>query len=133
MEDFNELNMENLDEAPSQPKPRGVFGMLFSNMTSDMKFIGIYYIISGVLASLSIIGAIVGIPLLISGLRLREAADELNTFRSTNDSSSLRRGFELQGKFFRIQKIIIIVTIVIVALYIIGIIFFLGSVFSGGY
>ncbi len=133
MEDFNELNLENLDETPSQPKPMGMFGMLFSSMTSDMKFIGMFYIIYGVFVSLSIIGAIIGIPILISGLRLREAADELNTFRSTNDSSSLRRGFELQGKFFRIQKIIIIVGIVIAVLYIIGIIIALGSVFSGGY
>jgi len=133
MEDFNELDLENLDTTPSQPKPMGIFGMMFSSMTSDMKFIGMYYIITGVLASLSIIGAIFGIPILISGLRLREAADELNSFRSTNDSSSLRRGFELQGKFFRIQKILIIVGLVIAALYIIGILFFVGSLFSGGY
>jgi hypothetical protein len=133
MEDFNELNLENLDEVPKQPKPMGMFGMLFSSMTTDMKFIGMFYIIYGVFTSLSIIGAVIGIPLLISGLRIREAADELNTFRVTNDSSALRRGFELQGKFFRIQKIIIIVGLVIAALYIIAIFFFLGSVFSSGY
>lgn len=128
MEDFNDLN---LDEIPEQPKSLGVFGIMFNRMTSDMKFLGIFYIVYGVLASLSIIGAIIGIPLLISGLRLREAADELNSFRGTNDSNYLRRGFELQGKFFNIQKIIIIVGIVITVLYIIGIIFFLSSVFSG--
>jgi len=133
MEDFNELKLDNLDAVPSQPKPMGMFGMLFTNMTTDMKFIGMFYIVYGVLTSLSIIGAIIGIPILISGLRLREAADELNSFRGTNDSSALRRGFELQGKFFRIQKIIIIVGIVIAVVYVIGILFFLGSVFSGGY
>jgi uncharacterized protein DUF5362 len=128
MEDFNDLN---LDEIPVQPKSLGVFGMMFTRMTSDMKFLGLFYIIYGVLASLTIIGAIIGIPLLISGLRLREAADELNSFRTTNDSGYLRRGFELQGKFFNIQKIIIIVGIVITVLYIIGIIFFVGSAISG--
>ena len=127
MEDFNEIKM---DDIPEQPKPIGMFGEMFSKMTSDMKFLGIFYIIYGVLASLSIIGAIIGIPLLISGLRLREAADELNSFRGTNDSSYLRRGFELQGKFFRIQKIIIIVGIVITVLYVLGIVFFLGSFIS---
>ena len=128
MEDFNNLN---LDEIPEQPKPLGIFGVMFTKMTSDMKFLGMFYIIYGVFVSLSIVGAIIGIPLLISGLRLRSAADELNTFRSTNDSNYLRRGFELQGKFFNIQKIIIIVGIVITVLYIIGIIFFLGSAITG--
>ncbi len=128
MEDFNNLN---LDEIPEQPKPLGVFGVMFTKMTSDMKFLGMFYIIYGVLTSLSIIGAIIGIPLLISGLRLRSAADELNTFRSTNDSNYLRRGFELQGKFFNIQKIIIIVGIVIALLYGVGIIFFLSSAVAG--
>ena len=89
-----------------------------------------FYIIYGVFASLSIIVAIIGIPLLISRLRIREAADELNSFRGTNDSNYLRRGFELQGKFFRIQKIIIIVGIVITVLYILGIAFFFGSLIS---
>ena len=102
MEDFNELK---IDDIPEQPKPMGIFGRMFSRMTSDMKFLGMFYIIYGVFASLSIIGAIIGIPLLISGLRLREDADELNSFRGTNDTSYLRSGFELQGKFFRIQKI----------------------------
>ncbi len=127
MEDFNEIKLE---ETPEQPKPMGVFGIMFSKMTSDMKFLGMFYIVYGGLACLSIIGAIVGIPLLISGLRLRESADELNSFRDTNDSSFLRRGFELQGKFFRIQKIIIIVGIVITLLYIVGVFFFLGAVIS---
>ncbi len=128
MEDFNNLN---LDEIPEQSKPLGIFGVMFTKMTSDMKFIGMFYIIYGVLTSLSIIGAIIGIPLLISGLRLRSAADELNTFRGTNDTNYLRRGFELQGKFFNIQKIIIIVGIVITVLYVVGIIFFLGSAITG--
>ncbi len=77
MEDFNNVKLEDVSE---QPKPLGLFGMLFTRMTKDMKFLGMFYIIYGVLTSLSIIGAILGIPLLISGLRLREAAAELNSF-----------------------------------------------------
>ena len=128
MEDFNNLNV---NETSEQPKSTNVFGMTYNRMTSDMKFMGTFYVIYGVLSSLSIIGAIIGIPLLISGLRLREAANELNLFRNTNDSNYLRYGFELQGKFFNIQKIIIIVGIVIFTLYILVIIFFLGPTISG--
>lgn len=122
MEDFNDLHIE--EESIPQSKPLGMFGMLFTKMTSDMKFVGMFTIVYGVLTSLSIIGAIIGVPLIFAGLRIREAADEFNTFRLTNDNNSLKRGFELQGKYFYIQKIIIIVGLILTALYIIGIIAF---------
>lgn len=122
MEDFNDLHID--EESIPQPKPLGMFGMLFTKMTSDMKFVGMFTIVYGVLTSLSIIGAIIGVPLIFAGLRIREAADEFNAFRLTNDNNSLKRGFELQGKYFYIQKIIIIVGLILTALYIIGIIVF---------
>jgi len=122
MEDFNDLHID--EESIPQSKPLGIFGLLFTKMTTDMKFVGMFTIVYGVLTSLSIIGAIIGIPLIFAGLRIREAADEFNAFRLTNDNSSLKRGFELQGKYFYIQKIIIIVGLVLTALYIIGIIAF---------
>jgi len=127
MEDLNDLNSVELNE---ETKPLGVFGFKFNRMTSDMKFMGMFQIIYGVLTSLTIVGAIIGIPMLISGLRLREAADELNTFRSSNNVDALRRGFELQGKFFNIQKILILIGIAIFVLYIIIVIFFFGLMFS---
>ena len=132
MEDFNELNIE--ENSIPQPKPLGLFGMLFTKMTSDMKFVGMFTIVYGVLTSLSIVGAVIGVPLIFAGLRIREAADEFNAFRLTNDNNSLRKGFELQGKYFYIQKIIIIVGLVLTALYVIGIVIFgvamIGSVNS---
>ena len=128
MEDFNELNME--ENSVPQPKPLGLFGMLFTKMTSDMKFVGMFTIVYGVLTSLSIIGAVIGVPLIFAGMRIREAADEFNAFRLTNDSDALRRGFELQGKYFNIQKIIIIVGLILTALYIIGIFIFGIAMYS---
>lgn len=122
MEDFNDLHID--EESIPQSKPLGIFGLLFTKMTTDMKFVGMFTIVYGVLTSLSIIGAIIGVPLIFAGLRIREAADEFNAFRLTNDNSSLKRGFELQGKYFYIQKIIIIVGLVLTALYIVGIIAF---------
>ena len=41
-----------------------------NKMTGDMQFVGIFYIIIGALQCLSIIGAIVGIPLIICGLQI---------------------------------------------------------------
>ncbi|MEN8191975.1 MAG: DUF5362 domain-containing protein [Bacteroidota bacterium] len=130
MEDFNDLHIEEEPAPQHQGNPLGVFGMLFTKMTTDMKFVGMFTIVYGVLTSLSIIGAIIGVPLIFAGLRIREAADEFNAFRLTNDNVSLKRGFELQGKYFYIQKIIIIVGLVLFALYLIGIIIFGITMFS---
>jgi hypothetical protein len=53
-------------------------------MTANMRFVSVFYIIVGVLYSLTIIGAIVGIPLIISGLRLKESADAFTNFAYSN-------------------------------------------------
>jgi hypothetical protein len=106
-----------------------------SKMNSDMKFVGIFYIIIGAFYCITIIGAIVGIPLIISGLRVREAADSFNIYLNSNDTAFLERGFEKQGSYFFIQKVFMIIALVLIALYLI---FFLAfglsmiSSFKGG-
>ncbi|MBU2494273.1 MAG: DUF5362 domain-containing protein [Bacteroidetes bacterium] len=138
MDDFNDIKIEggdlgNEQEARQQQntyQPPSYFQIAFLKMTKDMRFIGLYHIITGAIACLSIVGAVFGIPIIFIGLRMREAADQFDIFKSTNNAQALRRGFELQGKFFNIWKILIIVGIVLVVLYIIGIIFFFSYLFT---
>ena len=101
---------------------------IISKNNSDMKFVGMYNIIVGALACLSIIGAIVGIPIIIAGIRLRESADSFEEYMSSSNSASLQRGFERQQRFFFIQKVFIIIGIVFFCLYIL---FFIGILMSG--
>ncbi|MFZ0454508.1 MAG: DUF5362 domain-containing protein [Ignavibacteriaceae bacterium] len=101
-----------------------------NKMTGDMQFVGIFYIIIGALQCLSIIGAIVGIPLIICGLRLRESADSFRGYLTTNDTGMLENALERQSRFFFIQKILLIISIVIFVLYIIFIIVFGISMFT---
>lgn len=126
MEDFNDIHIESSGESFEQPKskPTGVFGFLFNKMTSDMKFVGLFTIIYGALTCLSIIGALIGVPLIFAGLRIREAADEYKFFQASNDLQALRRAFEKQGKYFNIIKILIIVGLVLTVLYIVFILIF---------
>ncbi len=128
MDDFNDINIEsgNLDneQINQPPKSMGAFGIIFSKMTSDMKFVGLFTIIYGALSCLSIIGAVIGIPLIIAGLRIRESADEYSFFQTTNDNKALRRAFEKQQKYFNILKILIIVGLVLFVLYIVFIMIF---------
>ncbi len=89
------------------------------DMARDMNFIGIVTIISGAIACLTIIGAIIGVPIIISGLRLREAATAFMAYHDSSNSNTLMEGFERQGRYFFIQKVITMVGIVIGVLYLI--------------
>jgi hypothetical protein len=111
-------------------KPPSEFQYLFDKMTGNMKFIGMFTIIYGGFICLSIIGALVGVPLIIAGMRIREAADQFKIFKTTNNTGAMRSGFELQGKYFHILKVLIIVGTVITIIYIIFIIYFLSSLIN---
>ncbi len=89
-----------------------------NKMAGDMNFVGMFYIIIGALECLTIIGAIVGIPLIISGLRLRESSDSFRMYLNAGDSSMLERALERESRFFYIQKIFIIISIALFVLYI---------------
>lgn len=93
-----------------------------TKLNSDMRFVGMFYIIIGALYSITIIGAIMGIPLIISGLRLRESADSFSSYLLSADNNMLERALERQERFFFIQKIFIIITLVVMVLYVIAIV-----------
>src|SRR3989304_7182690 len=80
-----------------------------SKLSSDMRFVGIFYISVGALYSITIIGAILGIPLIISGLRLRESSDSFLSFMLSSDNNMLERALETQSRFFFIPNIFIII------------------------
>ncbi len=127
---MNDLNDFQVEDSTNPPKPFSEFGFLFSQMTKDMKFVGMFTIIYGALNCLSIIGAIIGIPFIFIGLRIRDSADYFEAFRLTNDKRALTNAFEAQAKFFRISKIIIIVSVVLGILYLIGVIVFFSYIFN---
>lgn len=125
MEQFDDLNLSS--EQTTSIKPPSHFQFLFEKMTSDMRFVGTFTIIYGVLCCLTIIGAIIGVPTIIIGLRIRESADQFSVYRMSNNASALKQGFELQGKYFRLIKILIIISLVFTALYIVFIIYLFTS------
>ncbi|MGK9475306.1 DUF5362 family protein [Melioribacter sp. OK-6-Me] len=123
MDEFSELNIEET------PQPVNLFKLNFEKMIRDMRFVGIFLIIYGTLTCLSIIGAIIGIPIIIIGLRIRESAEQFEIYKLTNQSAALRLGFELQGKYFRLAKIIIIVSLIFTIIWFVIIFGFLISSF----
>jgi hypothetical protein len=101
-----------------------MFQITLNKMIRDMNFLGMFYIIIGAIYSLTIIGALLGIPFIISGLRLRESANSFSSYSASSDTFSLEQALERQGKFFFIQKILIIITIVLSVLSLIFMIIF---------
>ena len=88
---------------------------VITQMVKNMKFLGGAHVVMGALNCLSIVGAIIGIPMLISGLRLREAADNFDGWLD-QEEGALLRALEKQGRFFSIQAIILIVGLVLTVL-----------------
>ncbi len=115
MDQLDSINLESEDTF----KPPTFFQMIFTQMIKDMKFVGMFVIIMGALNCLSIIGAIIGIPYIFIGMRIREAAEQFEIFKMTNDARAMRAGFELQAKYFKIIKILIIIGLVLMVLGII--------------
>lgn len=111
--------------------PTTMMQQMIIKMCGDMKFMGIFTIIVGAINSLSLIGAIIGIPLIFAGMRLNEASENFKSYAFSQDENILSQGFEKLGKYFYIYKIITIVGIILALLYIIGIIFFFAFFAEG--
>jgi hypothetical protein len=115
--------------------PASMFHFTISKMIGDMNFVGIFYIITGALYCLTIIGALVGIPIIISGLRVRESASHFQGYLVSDDPMALEQAIERQSKFFFIQKVLMIITMVLFVLYVILVAVFIGFIltyFEGG-
>lgn len=95
-----------------------------NKMARDMHFVGLFVIIYGILACLTIVGMIIGIPYIFVGLRFREAADEFTKYAESRNEENLLTAFIRQGRSFFIIKILVIVGLVFLALYIVGMIMF---------
>ncbi|MCX7874882.1 MAG: DUF5362 domain-containing protein [Melioribacteraceae bacterium] len=114
---MDELNEIKIEEQPNQYKPPTQFQLMFDKMTNDMKFVGMFTIVYGVITCLTIVGALIGIPTIIIGMRIRESAEQFYMYRLTNNPASLKLGFEIQGKYFRIIKILIIIGLIFMIIY----------------
>ncbi|HKI78773.1 MAG TPA: DUF5362 family protein [Ignavibacteriaceae bacterium] len=101
--------------------------VLYGRLSGNMKFVGIYYMIMGVISSLTIIGAIFGVPMFIAGSRLRDAGENFLLYQQNKDNDTLNRGFNLQNSSFFILKVFIIIGIVFMVFYLIAIFTFLSS------
>lgn len=96
--------------------------MSIDTMTGNMRFYAIMSIVYGVITCLTIIGLPFGIPIIFSGIHLRESADHFKTFSNTKNMGDLKSAFDRQNKFFFIYKVLTIIYLALTVLYVIFII-----------
>ena len=101
-------------------------GLGFGDTLGNMRFMGWMGLIYGILTCLSIVGAIVGIPLIIASNRFLGGIKRFENYRHDRSEAELRAGFEDLGSSFKTLKILSIVYIVLVACYI-GLMIMLGG------
>jgi hypothetical protein len=111
-------NAEGTSSPSSDPK-YPVFLHNVSNMTRYMRFFGIYAIVVGIIYCLGIVTAIIGIPVLKAGVRLRESATAFDAYVLSNSFDDLARAIEKQTRSFFIGYVLLIVGLVILVLYLI--------------
>ena len=97
-------------------------------MSGDMRFVGLMYIIFGAFACLSILGAVIGIPMILAGLRARESGDAYDAY-ATGDGGALVRAFGGQAGCFKMLKVMVIIQLICIALYFL---FIIAMIAMGG-
>ncbi len=105
------------------------FNSNLTKLCKDMKFWAWYTIISGGLACLSIFGAIVGIPQLIAGLRLKDSIDDFEAYLQSGNLENIEQAIEKQMKYYSSMKIIVIVSLIVIFLVLVAMILF-GAFFA---
>jgi len=101
------------------------------NLAKYMNFVGLLQIIVGVLYCLMIIGALIGVPMIFMGIRLREAADGFKKYLASGSKEDLTYTIDRQTRSFFIQFVLAIIGLIFIGIYLIVIIGLLaaGSLF----
>jgi len=104
----------------------------FKGFTGWITFRGIIDIIVGAFACLGIITAAYGIPRIIAGIKLLNAADELKYYMNTNDNKRFQTVLFSLYKYFKMSSISVIIKIgfiiLIVTFYLLIFIFAFSTV-----
>jgi NADH:ubiquinone oxidoreductase subunit 4 (subunit M) len=78
-------------------------------LTGWASFIGVLSIIQGIMATLTIIGALIGIPIIIAGAKLLSAVKTSRTLVQSGDATAIQTVKNL-NTYFKVMGIIIVVS-----------------------
>ena len=105
---------------------RHPMGPSFGKTLGDMRFMGWVGLIYGIMNCLSIVGVIVGIPMIIAAHRFIEGINRFEYYRQDRSEAALQAGFAELGRSFRVMKILTIIHLSLMVGYI-AFLFLLGG------
>jgi hypothetical protein len=105
--------LEELENTGATATAIHPLGLGFERTLSDMRFMGWISMIYGILTCLSILGAVLGVPLIIASHRFIEGVNRFELFRQKGTEDELAAGFYELGRSFRILKILVIIFLVL--------------------
>lgn len=82
----------------------GRLALFIMKMVPDMRLVSVFMIITGVFSCLSIVGLVAGIPLIMAGVKLKNAAAEFNRYTAGENPQPLDRGTANLKEHFRMLK-----------------------------
>ncbi|ROL59725.1 hypothetical protein D9V86_10320 [Bacteroidetes/Chlorobi group bacterium ChocPot_Mid] len=127
--------MENTETTPNQVYPPNVqvldFSSILTRMSKDMTFLAIFLIVYGALSCLTIIGALIGVPYIFAGLRMKESAEHFRNYAFGNNVAELHYAIERQQRMFFIFKVLAIIAIVLLVFVIIFYSWLISVILSG--
>jgi hypothetical protein len=96
--------------------------VILAKMVKDMRFLGIMAIITGAISCINLFGAVIGVPTIFIGIRLRESADSFQAYLYSGDNNQMNTALEKLSRYFYISKVLMIINIVIIGLVILSLI-----------
>jgi hypothetical protein len=123
----NGLQMQDSNVSNDLSHEKRLNELLPLRLNGWVKFVAVLTIIYGVFVSFMIITAIIGVPVIIAGIRLIEAGDELEKMKALNDTGRITAAIGKINSHFMIIGIMYLVGMIVYALVIIGLIIFAAS------
>ena len=100
---------------------------VISKLATDSKFVGVFMMIMGGLACLTIVGLPFGIPIIFAGMRAKEGGSQIERFLMTSEMNDKLFAYESYQKHFYILKVLMIVFLIVAVL---SLIFLFGVIIS---
>jgi|GEM_PF-520762 len=106
------MDIKMSDIGSTSPTTSAPHNPMMGEMSKNLKFVGIMYIIVGVITCIGIISAIIGVPMIIAGLRAKDAGEKLTGYLQTGDDMSYSSFYKDLSDHFKMLKIYFIIYLI---------------------
>lgn len=105
------MSQENLS-VPNESPGKSHIKSLTKSISPWMSFHGWLYVVIGVSFCFTVVGVLIGVPLIVAGTALVSASGECKRFSASGDIAELEMALKEQKKFFMISGLVCIVTVI---------------------